>query len=108
MSKIFIKNSADPKSPHRVILDHIPYGSDDAVSVPDLARALGEDPRQIRQRIQNARIDGFIIAGTDAGIFIPETVAELREYVKRTTARIQTSQETIDPAVELLGELDDE
>lgn len=108
MNSRYIINDLDPKSPHRAILDQIPFGEDNAVSMRELAHGLGETTRQIRYRIERARIDGNIIAGTDAGIFIPETDDELREYVRRTQSRIDTSVATIAPAVAMLGGLCDE
>lgn len=105
---IHIKNDTDKTSPHRPILDRIPSGSGNAVSMRDLARGLGETEREIRFRIQKARVDGNVIAGTDAGIFIPETDDELREYVNRSQSRIDTSIATLEPAVELLGGLCDD
>jgi len=106
MNKIQIEIDNRPRSPHRKILDRIPYGSQNAVSMRDLARGLGEDPRQIRHRIEQARIAGNIIAGTDAGIFIPTTVEELREYVRRNEQRVKTSCVALAPAKRLLKEVD--
>lgn len=108
MNRPFIAIDPDPNSPHRAILDRIPYGQDNAVSMRDLARALGETQRQIRHRIERARIDGNIIAGTNAGLFIPQTGDELREYVKRTQARIETSASTVAHAVRVLEDFCDE
>lgn len=105
MNEIRITNDQRPNSPHRVILDRIPYGSDNAVSMRDLARGLGEDQRQIRFRIERARIAGNVIAGTDAGIFIPETVEELREYVRRNDNRVKTSCVALASAKRLLKEV---
>ena len=71
----------------------------------DLARALGEEEREVRLRIQKARIDGNVIAGTDQGYFIPATVEELREYVRRNDSRIKTSCVALAPAKRLLKEV---
>ena len=100
---IVINNDTSPDSPHRTILDHIPSGRMNAVSMRYLATILGTDRRRIRLLIENARIDGNIIAGTDDGLFIPETEAELREYINRTYSRIQTSVRTLNPAIRLTG-----
>lgn len=103
MTTLSINNDTRPDSPHRTILDRIPSGRDNAVSMRYLASILGRDERQIRHMIENARIDGNIIAGTGAGIFIPETEAELREYVNRTYSHITTSVKTLNPAIKLTG-----
>jgi len=105
MTNITITNDQRTNSPHRAILDRIPYGSDNAVSMRDLARGLGETEREVRLRIERARIAQNIIAGTNAGIFIPETVEELREYVKRNDNRVKTSCVALAPAKKLLKEV---
>lgn len=108
MNNIYITIDKNPNSPHRALLDRIPCGEENAVSMRDLARALGEDPRQTRLRIEKARVDRNIIASTDQGYFIPETEAELREYVCRTWARIKTSYATLAPALTFLGDFFDD
>ena len=106
MNRIYITNDQNPKSPHRAILDRIPDGSQDAVSMRDLASSLGEVDREVRLRILKARCDGNIIAGTDQGYFIPTTVEELREYVRRNEQRVKTSCVALAPAKRLLKEVD--
>lgn len=96
-------NSTKDKKKHRMILHVIPRGKLNAVSMRDISRLLKTDDRSVRQMIEKARIDGHIIAGTDAGIFIPETDSELNEYTSRTLSRIQTSIMTLDPALRLKG-----
>lgn len=96
------KKQRDLERKHRDLLIHIPRGSDNAVSMRDLANALGTDTRQVRHLIERARIDGVIIAGTNAGIFIPENEFELKEYVNRTVSRIRTSRATVLPALKKL------
>ena len=93
---------------HRAILAHIPTGADNAVSMKDLARVLAEDQRTVRLQIEKARLDRNIIASTDQGYFIPETESELREYVRRSWARIKTSYATLAPALTFLGDFFDD
>lgn len=107
MSDLNIVNDQNPNSEHKTILQMIPRGKMNAVSMRYLSIFLGVDQRTIRSMIAKARIDGNIIAGTDAGLFIPETVSELLEYVRRTQSRIKTSSETLKPAVSFLEGLED-
>lgn len=101
------KNS-DGKRPNMSILDLIHKGADNAVTMRYLSEMLGTDQRTVRHMIEQERISGIIIAGTNDGIFIPETRDELQEYVHRTQSRINTSIATLEPAVRLLGDLCDE
>ena len=105
MKRIAISNDKRKDSPHRELLIRIPEGRENAISMRDLARGLGETDRQIRHRIERARIAGNIIAGTNEGIFIPVTVEELREYVKRNNNRVKTSCVALAPAKKLLKEV---
>ena len=84
------------------ILDFIHDGEQNAVSMRELAVLLNTDQRKVRQMIEQARIAGTVIAGTDAGIFYPMTRDELREYVHRTQSRINTSIKTLEPAKRML------
>ena len=90
------------------ILDYIHTGEKNAVSMLELSHRMKTDPRVVRHMIEQARIDGNIIAGTDKGIFFPETKDELSIYVHRTQSRINTSIATLEPAVRMLGGLCDD
>lgn len=100
---ITFENDKRPNSPHRAILDHIPSGRMNAVTMRYLATVLGTDKRRIRLLIENARIDGNIIAGSNDGLFIPETDDELRDYINRSYSHIATSIKTLNPAIGLTG-----
>lgn len=90
------------------ILDFIHDGEQNAVSMRELSILLDIDQREVRKMIEQARIAGTVIAGTDAGIFFPVTQDELREYVNRTQSRIDTSIATLKPAIQMLeGQCDE-
>lgn len=90
------------------ILDFIHNGEQNAVTMRELSMLLDIDQRQVRHMIEQARISGIVIAGTDAGIFFPVTHDELREYVNRTQSRINTSIATLKPAIRMLeGQCDE-
>ena len=108
MKETTIQNDPDRKSPNTSILDLIHAGAENAVSMRYLSEVLGTDQRTVRHMIEQERIAGNVIAGTDDGIFIPKTRDELQEYVHRTQSRINTSIATLEPAVRLLGDLCDE
>ena len=96
--QIIIKNDTRPNSPHRAILDLIPYGIDNAVTTQYIADRLNAERRQVRHMVEYARIDGNIIAGTNEGLFIPETDAELRGYVTRAYSHIKGTVQSLNPA----------
>ena len=69
---------ADKK--HAKLLDLIPEGRGNAISMKDLAGLLNCTVREVRKAVFNARIDGEVICGTDAGYYLPATREELKEY----------------------------
>ena len=90
------------------ILDFIHDGEQNAVSMFELSQLMGTDQREVRHMIEQARIAGVIIAGTNSGIFFPVTKDELREYVNRTQSRINTSIATLKPAIRMVeGQCDE-
>lgn len=107
MSTIQIVNDHNTKG-NRVILNIVPYGKRNALTMTEISSVLGVNRREVRTLLEQARSDGNIIAGTDAGIFIPETDSELKEYVHRSQARIRTSIKNVDPAVIFLNSLSNE
>lgn len=86
------------------ILDYIPSGENHAVSMTQLGDLLGVDTRTVRHLIQDERINGHIICGTDSGLFRPVNDLELKEYITRTKARILTSVRTLLPALHVIGQ----
>lgn len=69
------------------ILDLIPTGSENAISMAALARALNTSERQTRKIVYNARLNGTVIAGDANGYYIPKTEGELQEYYTVTRRR---------------------
>lgn len=97
------KNSG--KGRYRVLLELLPSGEENAVSMRMLARWLETSPRNVRKLVEGARLEGNIIASTDAGYFVPETEDELRHYVAIVRSRARTAYATIREAQRLLQEV---
>lgn len=93
---------ASTNNTHDMILDLIPQGRDNAVTTQYLATLLKTDRRHVRYMIEKARVSGEIIAGTNDGLFIPETEDELREYVSRAFSHIKGSIKTLNTAYKRL------
>ena len=75
----------------------IPTGQAEAVSMSYLATILGLSNRALRKEIESARKAGVLICSSDRGYFMPETEAEIRDYVCRTKARIKTGGQCLAP-----------
>ncbi|MDO4484257.1 MAG: hypothetical protein Q4C54_07460 [Clostridia bacterium] len=85
------------------IVNLIPEGEENAVSMRDLARALQTEERKVRQYVEKARADGLFICSGDAGYFLPADDADLIRYYRRHHARLKTSYRALLPLKKYLG-----
>lgn len=87
-----------------MIMDYIPTGKDNAVSMKDLAIAMRTDARTVRKMIHSARMDGAIICGTNAGYYKPETDDELLSYYRLARRRALSGLASLKAARAVLKE----
>jgi len=86
------------------ILDLIPEGEANAVSMTDLANLAGYDnTRALRRHIEQLRISGEIICSSSAGYFRHANEYELREYYNRHHNRAATALVSLRPVEKILG-----
>lgn len=105
MKMITVRNDTSNTSKYKTLLALIPFGAEHGISMKRLSYLLGVDSRNVRKLIEGARLEGNIIASGDSGYYIPETVEELRCYVRIVRARSQTSRATLRAAEKLLSEV---
>jgi hypothetical protein len=79
------------------LTDTIPIGQRDAVSMSHLARVHNLSDRKMRREVEKARKAGNLICSSDKGYFMPETIADIREYASREGARIRTGRACLKP-----------
>ena len=68
------------------IMDYIPSGQDNAVSMKSLASILHRSTREIRLMVRNARIDGEIIVGNEYGYYQPTCEEDLIRWIQKEEA----------------------
>lgn len=76
------------------IIDFIPIGRVNALSMRDLARAANVDERTARQLVHRARANGEPICSTceeNGGYYMPRDIGEARVYLRQQQARIRSS-----------------
>lgn len=95
-------NDTNPDSPHRALLDLIPVGREHALSIRYLASALHIEELDLYRLIEDARSKGNYISENERGVFIPDTVSDLEEYVNRSLASILTAVEAVNPSYYIL------
>lgn len=98
----YIKNRKDPK--YDGLLNLIPIGQDNAISMSSLSKLTDSSLQETRQWVENARLDGMIIASSQAGYYIPIDEEELVEYYIRTKRRLDTTKKTLSPVIKRLGD----
>lgn len=96
----YIQNRSDPRFDG--LLSLIPIGQENAISMKSLARLTDSSLQEIRQWVENARLDGMIIASSQSGYYIPVDEEELVDYFLRLTRRAKTTLKTIVPVAHRL------
>lgn len=90
-----VKSSAQRRKETMNIIEYIPHGIKNAVSMTELAFRTGESKRTVRKLIHQARLDGEVICSTcdgdRGGYYIPLTPAEARPFYHQQQARINSS-----------------
>lgn len=79
------------------LTDTIPTGQMDAISMSHLARIHNLSNRKMRREVEKARRAGNLICSSDRGYFMPETIADIRDYALRTKARLRTGGQCLAP-----------
>lgn len=96
----YIQNRNDPK--YNGLLTLIPVGQENAISQKSIARLTDSSLQEVRQWVENARLDGMIIASSQSGYYIPVDEEELVEYYVRTKRRLNTTKNTLIPVIKKL------
>lgn len=85
----------EPKT-HRIV-ELIPTGAENAISMRRLAALEGISQRRIRLEINRERLEnGVPIIGNDAGYYLPETDDDLNRYLQRKYGQYETCGAVID------------
>ena len=87
-----------------LILDYIPEGRENAVSMRYLAIILNTDARTIRSMVHNARISGHVIIGDDSGYFKPVYEEDLIRWISKETAALRSKNKALQSARNALTE----
>ena len=68
----------------------------------ELTAITGFDARTTRKLLESARKRGAVICGSDAGRYLPETLDELKRYVKRVESQLRSEGAALQAARRLL------
>lgn len=86
------------------ISDYIPYGRTNAISMSDLSKRLGTDPRVCRRLVQREREQGAPICSDweHGGYFMPINKIEALAYYRQQKHRIKTAKAALNGVVKYL------
>ena len=73
------------------LVDLIPTGKDEAISMKMLSRITGYPTADIRQYVLNARRLGILICSGEQGYYFPKDLGELQEFIHRRDQYIKTA-----------------
>lgn len=82
---------------HELVL-MLPVGSANAISMRSLAEKLGITERTLRDRIRQARFEGYEIIGDMHGYYLPETQEDSRRFYKLFHKRALCSLASVSPS----------
>jgi biotin operon repressor len=91
----------------RVVLSAIGTGREQGAHLRDLHRATGFGERSVRKVIEDIRRAGVVVCNSLDGYFFPETLDELRLYVRQEERRGRSTFYTLGSARRLLQELEE-
>lgn len=82
------------------VLDFIPIGKRNAISMPELSLRMGESERVARKAVFEARRRGAVICSTCSGdsfdgYYFPASVEEALPYIRLQESRIRSAQEAL-------------
>ena len=90
------------------LTETIPIGEQDAVPMNYLAALHHLSDRKMRQQVEQARKSGILICSSDRGYFMPETLEDVKDYAKRTKARIRTGGQCLAPFLRKIKEAEND
>ena len=90
------------------LIDLIPMGRREAVSMTDLSKLIGLPSSDVRLMILNARKIGILICSGDEGYYFPKDDDELKEYRNRRRKYIRTATIALKPFEDALKGLSEE
>ena len=82
---------------YQFLIDLIPAGKEEAVSMKTLSKLIGLPTCDVRQYVLNARKIGVLILSGDEGYYFPADDDELKEYVNRRRKYIRTANVALKP-----------
>lgn len=94
------------------ILQFIPTGYKNAVSMRELACRLEISERQLRKEVQKARLNGAPICSACnnriTGYFLPQSVGEAEIYLREEERRLRTAAQSLKPVRDYIAAKKDE
>ena len=88
-----IKDDQLPK-----IMDFIPEGRENAVSMWSLSLVLRTDQRSIRKMVHDARISGQIICSDENGYYQPTSDEEMTRWIHKEESSLISKNKALMPA----------
>lgn len=88
----------------RKIIDALGRGESAARTQRELTAITGFDARTTRKVLESARKKGAVVCGADAGRYLPETLEELRRYVRRVSSQVENESIALNAAKSRLRE----
>lgn len=94
------------------IIDFIPSGIENAISMEELAVRTHNNVRTVRQMVHNARLNGELICSTcdgdSGGYYLPKDTREALPYYRQQISRINSATAALAAVAKYIGDNDND
>lgn len=92
------------------IIEFIPIGRDNAISMPSLSAKYGTEERTTRKLNYNARKHGepicSVCSGGKCGYYIPKDLNEAQIYLRQQRSRLKSARAALNGVVKFIREIE--
>ena len=90
---------------YKKLIELIPKGEENAIPMHTLAVMTGNEDRDIRRLVLQARCDGELICSSNHGYYYPANDSELIDYYTLLSARCNSTQKVLAVIESVVAEL---
>jgi len=92
-----IAPNAEMQEKYQALIDRLPEGHENAVSMKTLADSFDMKPAELRSYVLSARLDNVLVLSGQNGFFLPETEEEIEEYETKRRRYLRTAEKALAP-----------
>jgi len=80
-----------------MVNEYLLAGKQNAISLSELSKITGMPERSLKKAVLDERLTGILILSSDQGYYLPDSIDDIREYVKTRRAYLKTAGKALLP-----------